>query len=981
MPIRAPTLIGRDHELRTIERAVGGARAGHGRAVFVVGEAGIGKSRLAGTAAGRASAAGMRVLRGRGSAIGAAIPFRPLTEALLSLLRDGEPIDVTELGPYGPVLARLTPDWGQPAADQDGWSLVILAEAVLRLAGLAGREHGCVLSLDDLHDADAETLAVVDYLVDNLDRQPVALLGTLRPEPGPALELVRAAAQRGTGLLVELDRLDRAALHQMAGACLHVDPAEVPETVVDLLWAGSAGNPFLIEELLAGMVDGAVLTPGPDGWRVPERLPDRVPAPLVRSMARRVDPLTPTVRDLLSVASVLGRRFPLALLRRTTGLAEPELRGHLRDELVAHLIGPDEQTPGWYAFRHPLVLEALLCLLSPAERAGLARRAADAVQDAHPDLPGEWCQLAATLRWDAGEPRPAGLLFAEAGRRALAQGAAGSAVTLLDRAHGLLADADASARAGVLESLLYALAEAGLIERAFASASLLDELGGGLDPRRRAQLHTRLAWAAAVTGRSADGQAQVEFARALLGPDAAPPDAAAVDVVAAHLALDLPGPDQLRTAEELARRAATVAEAVPLPVVACQAWQLLGALTRPRDPDEATACLERARSIAVRHDLTIWEIHALVRLGNDDALRDGNVDRLEQVRRAATRAGAVTARYQAEASLVLQAILRGDFDAATALADQILAATTRLRLVEMTQYVLLLRAVHAGHRGQRRELRQALAEFRRAGGDQAQHAPRVHGLAGAFCALLEENRDRALAESTRALRAEEANPTIFHLAGRYGLDLLLRALAGEADWAAYRSITAMPASRLRWDRQFATFARAVLAGRSGRPAEATAAVAEALRLGEPYAMGRHLGLRLVSEAALADDWGSPVEWLRTAEEYFHGAQMPAVAGACRALLRRAGVSAGQRRAGADEIPPRLRTVGVTVREYEVLRLLAGRLSNREIAERLHLSPRTVEKHVASLVTKTGQPDRIALAALATTTAASPAPGRTRHGPG
>src|SRR5690606_36083987 len=133
-------------------------------------------------------------------------------------------------------------------------------------------------------------------------------------------------------------------------------------------------------------------------------------------------------------------------------------------------------------------------------------------------LPGEWCQLAASLRWDAGEPEAAGPLFAEAGRRALAQGAASSAVTLLDRAHALLADADPGTRAEILESLLYALAEAGLIERALASTKLLDELGG-LDPRRRAHLHTKLAWAAAVTGRLTDGQAQVEIARALLGPD------------------------------------------------------------------------------------------------------------------------------------------------------------------------------------------------------------------------------------------------------------------------------------------------------------------------------------------------------------------------------------------------------------------------------------------------------------------------------
>ena len=71
------------------------------------------------------------------------------------------------------------------------------------------------------------------------------------------------------------------------------------------------------------------------------------------------------------------------------------------------------------------------------------------------------------------------------------------------------------------------------------------------------------------------------------------------------------------------------------------------------------------------------------------------------------------------------------------------------------------------------------------------------------------------------------------------------------------------------------------------------------------------------------------------------------------MLRRAGVRVPQHRSGADDIPVELRSAGVTVREYEVLGLLIGRLGNNEIAARLHLSPRTVERHVCNLMTKTG----------------------------
>ncbi|HXV92603.1 MAG TPA: LuxR C-terminal-related transcriptional regulator, partial [Pseudonocardia sp.] len=153
-------------------------------------------------------------------------------------------------------------------------------------------------------------------------------------------------------------------------------------------------------------------------------------------------------------------------------------------------------------------------------------------------------------------------------------------------------------------------------------------------------------------------------------------------------------------------------------------------------------------------------------------------------------------------------------------------------------------------------------------------------------------------------------------------------------------------------------------GRAGRADEADGAVRDALREGGPYPTSRHLGLRLLGEAALHGGWGDPVGWLRTAEAHFHRAEVPAVAGACRALLRRAGARVSQRRTGADKIPAELRSAGVTVREFEVLRLLVGRLGNREIADRLHLSPRTVERHVSSLITKLDLPNRIALGELA-----------------
>ncbi|MDN3356447.1 LuxR family transcriptional regulator [Actinomadura sp. DC4] len=965
--LRIPAVVCRDDELRTIEQALAGARAGQGGALFVVGEGGIGKSRLSAAAADLGSAADMCTLRGRASPIGPTAPFRLLTEALMSLQRSGEPLDVTELGPYRPVLARLVPDWGAPAPAQEAGSLVILAEAVLRLTALAGRERGCLMILDDLQNSDAESLAVVDYLVENLAGQPAMLLGAASSDPCPALDLARSAAQRGSAGLLELRRLDRDEIRRLAGSYLECDAPEVPEELAEQLWADSGGVPLMVEEMLGAMLHDGLVARDRDGggWHITGKLHTRVTGSLTRTMAARLDKIGPQGRDLLSVAAILGPRFPVSVLQAATGLGYRELLRQLHAELTAEVVVPDDETPDWYAFQHPLVVEALLTLLTPDERSEYARRVADAMESVFEGLPGDWCQASAALRLQAGDTAAAGRLFTEAGRRALAEGAADTAVNLLDRAlEQLDTGTDAQARADALSSLLLALAEAGLVERAVTAAAELDEFTGLLDRDARAKLHTRLAWAAAVAGRSDDGLAQVEIARRLLGPDATDRDTAPVDVVAAHLMLDLPGPDQVRLAESLARRAADVAESAELPMVACQAWQLLGALSRRRDPQEATACLEHARSLAVQYELPIEEIHALIRLGNDEALRDGVIGRLEHVRQEASDAGAVTARFQAETCLILQSILFGDFEDAGRLLDQVLESTARLRLMETLRYGLLLRVILAAHQGRRREMDLAFTELRRETPEHAQLTPREHGLARAWCALLEEDRELALEEQGRAMAAEEDSPSVFPLTGRYGMRLLLQALDGKLDWPEYEATVAAPASRLRWDRQFALFASAVLYGRAGRGDDAAEAVEQAVQAGEPYATGRNLGLRLVAEAAIADDWGNPVEWLRGAEEYFHSCGVSAVAGACRALMRQAGVRVTQRRPGFDEIPSTLRAVGVTVREYEVFQLLARRLGNREIATRLHLSPRTVEKHVASLLAKTGLPKRTALSDLA-----------------
>ncbi|MGW4378403.1 helix-turn-helix transcriptional regulator [Kitasatospora sp. NPDC004531] len=978
----SPYVVGRAAELRVLLDGLIDARRRLGRAVFVGGEAGIGKTRLTADCAYRAVADGMAVLRGRGSSAGAPVPFRPIAEALLSLFRVSGPPQDPVLAPYRSALAALVPDWRgeqRPAAPP---SLTDIAEALLRLLGAVGRgeqdgpPRGCLLIVEDLHEADAETLAVLDYVIDNLDGLPVLLVATLRQHPGPALDLALDAAARRQARRLDLQPLDEAQTAELAAACLSAAPGALPAAVVERVVRDAGGNPFVIEELLSGMVTAGALRRDPErGWEVFGDLGIEVPTTVVRSVVQRAARIDPAGREMLNVAAVLGRRFALPVLQLVTGLDDRSLLIHLRAGIDARLLSPSGPVADRYEFRHAMVADALLADLLPAERAAIARRAAGEVERAYPGLPGEWRQLVAVLRQAAGEPEAAARLFAEAAEEAGQGGATESAVALLERALELVGgDGAATAAASAIrEQLVHALADSGRFDQARDLARTLP-LGGpaALGDDRTAALHLRLARAAVTAGRLADAAEQTALVRTLLGPTAGPERTCALEVVEAHLALAGVGgatPDgglpegEARTvaAERLARRAAERAEAAGLPDIACQAWQLLALLERRNGFDRADACLRRLLDLAARNRLPGWQVDAQLRLGVNEFMRVGESVQLERAHRAAVDLGALDLVRSAEATLAMHAVLRGDYARARTLTDQGLEASARLRNVDHHQFLLLTRATVAAHQGRRAEMADVLAEFDRWAGPDSLQLPLTHGNCRAVCALLEEDRALALDEFDRARRREARYPSVFYLNGAHGLHPLLRALAGAESAQEHARTAADHAAALAWNRQFERLAHAVHLGRAGKAGEAADAVAEAVRAARPFEMARHLGLRLIAEAALADGWGEPVPWLRSAEEYFHRAGVPAVGAACRRLLREAGASVPQRRTGTEQVPEPLRGRRVTVREYEVVLLVAQRLGNQEIAARLSISPRTVEKHVASLLEKAAQPNRAALA--------------------
>jgi DNA-binding CsgD family transcriptional regulator len=152
-------------------------------------------------------------------------------------------------------------------------------------------------------------------------------------------------------------------------------------------------------------------------------------------------------------------------------------------------------------------------------------------------------------------------------------------------------------------------------------------------------------------------------------------------------------------------------------------------------------------------------------------------------------------------------------------------------------------------------------------------------------------------------------------------------------------------------------ADAVVLGRAGHPARANLALAQAMTLLETQPFMRAVCLRLVAPCAAADGWGEPAEWLLTAQLIFEERGLPQPAQSVLVLRRQ--LAAGRK---GPSSPDYARFTGdITVRERQVLGLVAEGLPNRSIAARLYLSPRTVEKHVERLMAKTGSTNRAQLA--------------------
>jgi DNA-binding CsgD family transcriptional regulator len=357
----------------------------------------------------------------------------------------------------------------------------------------------------------------------------------------------------------------------------------------------------------------------------------------------------------------------------------------------------------------------------------------------------------------------------------------------------------------------------------------------------------------------------------------------------------------------------------------------------------------------------VWRVRALSELALIDITSLGPADRLLAARQLARACGALSTHAHLDYYLAIWLLDRAEPERAIEVARGSQEIARRFGMAQLHALALVVEGAAHGRLGRRAEMETLLEQgVSRSDGD-----PTVAGVAWSTGRgihwLISEDRGRALEAIDTAMTHLRVAPAMANPEqALWALLHTLQDLDGAAACAPVRA-SGVTIHRLNW--ALVTLADAVAHGRAGRRDEAERAFAAGDSALAAIPWWRHLVRRLVAEAAIADGWGEPVEWMRDALPDFEARGQDRLAAAARSLLRKAGAPMPRRRQD-DAVPPTLRELGVSRRELEVLTLLAEGLPNKEIAERLYLSPRTVERHIANMTAKIGLRTRSELVAFA-----------------
>jgi DNA-binding SARP family transcriptional activator/tetratricopeptide (TPR) repeat protein len=376
--------VGRDELSERLRTRWEECRGGPTRLVLLVGDAGVGKSRLAAEFAADVHDAGAIVLYGRADE-DALLPHQPFVEALGHLIAHGDPALVAAAEQDRDVLCRLLPDLAPlsaaPAPPRDGDDTLRyrLFEAVASLLRTASARAPVLLILDDLHWADKPSLLLLRHLLRHQKLENVLIVGTFRRvEVGldhPLLALLSDLRRER-----RYDRLTVAGLDEDATRALVADRLGRPVTAkfIRRLCRQTEGNAFFIEETIRALVESGLPADDPISDVDLERI--GVPEGVSEIVGRRVSNLSELAAETLAAAAVVGRQFRLALVAQLVGVAPERVVGALEESMEAGLVREDADRVDRFAFSNALVRAVLYDRISASRRVRLHHGVAEALE-------------------------------------------------------------------------------------------------------------------------------------------------------------------------------------------------------------------------------------------------------------------------------------------------------------------------------------------------------------------------------------------------------------------------------------------------------------------------------------------------------------------------------------------------------------------------------------------------------------------------
>jgi len=953
-------LVGRARELAELEAALDQLAAGDPWCVQIVGEPGIGKSRLLAELCRRGEDRGYLVLNGRAAEFERDIPFGLIVDALNDYFGSLEPAVLRALDEDVPrelaaIFPALPRDPDITVSRGEGAERYRLHYAVRSVLERLAQRQPLLLALDDVHWADAASVEMLAHLLRRF-RGPGLMAVAYRQAPSRLLTALEGAARAGRGSRLEPALLTPGESERLIGS-------EIDDTTRAMLYRESGGNPFYIEQLVRA---GLSRIPA---RRVTARSREAVPRAVLAAIQEEVFAISDASRSALEAAAVAGESFEPELVAAIAEQTEPSVFAALDELLESDFVRPTE-TPRRFRFRHPIVRRAVYDGIPQGWQIGAHARAAAALEAAHAPVGARAHHVESSAA--VGDEEAISLLV-QAGRDAAPRAPETAGRWLLAAARLLSPRDEDERRLQLLGEAATALTYAGAYDEALGVLDTVSDLLPAERVDERAELVGRIAFARRMNGHPFQSRGLVESTLQTLAPDSA----GALGLTL-ELALDHYWRGEFAAMYDVARGVADRARAVEEPLY--WAWGAAlcslasSSLSRPgvglvelREAEVAYDALPDGQ-LAEHLDVGGYIAQAAAALERADSA-------LAYVRRVLELAEVTGQSPLIPGLLVIEAnvlVMKGRIAEAMAVAESATDAAVLTGNDQVAVWALWADAMVCSLAGETtralESAREAVARSERLTETFFSSLSRLH-LASALNAAGDPAGARA------ELAAVEAGPgqRLLDLRGGNGWELLIRTLLalGELDAAAEAAATADARARtslLPQRTAIAVCARAAVLLARGDQAAAIDAAREALPLAESAGnpvLGARAQALIGTALGRAGSTDRAIAELEDAERTLYGAGALREADAAAQELRRLGRRGPRRirdaRSGVAGIGGGI--AALSPREREVATLVAAGKRNRDVAAALFVSEKTVESHLARIYDKLGVRSRTALAAI------------------